>query len=258
MTEKTITIIGAGLAGLSTGCYAQMNDYQSQIFEQHIHPGGLAACWKRKEFIIDGGIHFIAGHKPGVASHEVFQELGATNARFVDMTTYARYIDETTGQRIEITRDLNKLRNDLLALFPEDQKVIKEIISGAQAMEKTDISDIGLRKPPELMRLRDKVGEIWKLRGLWRYFTGKFNSPVKHYAERVHNVTFRDFLMNVFLPEVPVWFVMMILGLVAAGQMSILEDGSQEFVRAIEQRYIELGGNVSYQAGVEEILVEEK
>ena len=33
MTEKSLIIIGAGLAGLSTGCHAQMNGYQSHIFE---------------------------------------------------------------------------------------------------------------------------------------------------------------------------------------------------------------------------------
>ena len=35
MTEKSLIIIGAGLAGLSTGCYAQMNGYQSHIFEHY-------------------------------------------------------------------------------------------------------------------------------------------------------------------------------------------------------------------------------
>ena len=35
MTEKSLIIIGAGLAGLSTGCYAQMNGYQSYIFEHY-------------------------------------------------------------------------------------------------------------------------------------------------------------------------------------------------------------------------------
>jgi len=29
MAEKTIIIIGAGIAGLSAGCYGQMNGYQT-------------------------------------------------------------------------------------------------------------------------------------------------------------------------------------------------------------------------------------
>jgi thioredoxin reductase len=39
MPDRSI-IIGAGLAGLSTGCYARMNGYSSRIFEHHSVPGG--------------------------------------------------------------------------------------------------------------------------------------------------------------------------------------------------------------------------
>lgn len=33
--ENDIIIIGAGFAGLAAGIYAQMNGYQTQIFEMH-------------------------------------------------------------------------------------------------------------------------------------------------------------------------------------------------------------------------------
>ncbi|CAG0990724.1 MAG: hypothetical protein MPEBLZ_02215 [Candidatus Methanoperedens nitroreducens] len=59
MTNKSIIIIGAGLAGLSTGCYSQMNGYQTHIFVHHTKPGGVATCWKSKGYTIDGGIHFL-------------------------------------------------------------------------------------------------------------------------------------------------------------------------------------------------------
>jgi cation diffusion facilitator CzcD-associated flavoprotein CzcO len=53
MAEKSMIIIGAGLAGLSTGCCAQMNDYRSHIFEHHTVPGGVAATWKRQGYTIN-------------------------------------------------------------------------------------------------------------------------------------------------------------------------------------------------------------
>ena len=37
---KTIHIIGVGVVGLAAGCHAQINGYQSQIFELHNLPGG--------------------------------------------------------------------------------------------------------------------------------------------------------------------------------------------------------------------------
>ena len=42
-----IIIIGAGIAGLAAGCYAQMNGYQTCIFEMHTLPGGLCTAWTR-------------------------------------------------------------------------------------------------------------------------------------------------------------------------------------------------------------------
>jgi 2-polyprenyl-6-methoxyphenol hydroxylase-like FAD-dependent oxidoreductase len=40
--EKSMLIIGAGIAGLSAGCYGQMNGYKTQLFEMHDKPGGGA------------------------------------------------------------------------------------------------------------------------------------------------------------------------------------------------------------------------
>ena len=39
MTDKSVIIIGAGIAGLAAGCYARMNGYRTRIFELHDLPG---------------------------------------------------------------------------------------------------------------------------------------------------------------------------------------------------------------------------
>ncbi len=44
MTDNSLVIIGAGLAGLSAGCYAQMNGYRSHIFEHHTVASGVSPC----------------------------------------------------------------------------------------------------------------------------------------------------------------------------------------------------------------------
>ncbi|NMC56517.1 MAG: NAD(P)/FAD-dependent oxidoreductase, partial [Eubacteriaceae bacterium] len=53
MTKKSVLIIGAGIAGLCAGCYAQMNGYESKIYEMHSLPGGLCTSWNRKNYTID-------------------------------------------------------------------------------------------------------------------------------------------------------------------------------------------------------------
>ena len=73
---KTVAIVGAGMAGLCAGVYAQMNGYQSRIYEQHTAPGGLCTAWKRHGYTIDLCIHWLVGSRPGIAMHELWREVG--------------------------------------------------------------------------------------------------------------------------------------------------------------------------------------
>ena len=59
---KKVIIIGAGIAGLSAGCYLRMNGYDTEIFELHTTPGGLCTSWERGNYIFDGCIHILAGN----------------------------------------------------------------------------------------------------------------------------------------------------------------------------------------------------
>ena len=73
--EKSIVIVGAGIAGLSTGCYARMNGYKTAIFEMHGIPGGLCTAWKRKGYTFDISMHMLTGSKGGPAQ-QMWKELG--------------------------------------------------------------------------------------------------------------------------------------------------------------------------------------
>ena len=257
MTSESIIIIGAGLAGLSAGCYAQMNGYQSHIFEHHTVPGGVAACWKRKGYLIDGGIHFLMGHRPGQSVYELYEELGTAQANcFLDMTTYGRFLDEASGRSVVVTQDMDRLARDLKAQSPADARFIDDLIAGARAMIGSDLGTMGMSKPPELTSPVDQIREMWGMRRLVRYFAGKYARPVAEFAGDLHDPWLRMVVENLFLPDVPVWFIFMILGLLAGGQMGLIEGGSLAFILPIEKRYKALGGEVTYRATVEEILVE--
>jgi phytoene desaturase len=257
VTGKSIIIIGAGLAGLSTGCYSQMNGYQTQIFEHHAAPGGVATSWKRKGYTIDGGIHFLMCHKPGQSIYELYRELGtAQSNRFLDMTSYCRFIDESSGRSVEITRDLDLLAKELKAISPADSRFIDDLIAGARAMQGTDMGDMGMSQPRELLGFPDKLRQMWKMRRFFKYFTGKYAKSAADYGKSIHDQWLRYIFENMFLPEVPVWFILMLLGLLADGQLALLEGGSLDFVLPIERHYRNLGGRVTYGATVEKILVE--
>ena len=174
MSERYVIIIGAGLAGLATGCYAQMNGYQSRIYEHHVHPGGVAAAWRRGEYLIDGGIHFVMGHRPGTGLHDLYRQLGIVpNVAFKEMTTYGRFIDEASGHAVTVTSDLDRLARDLKALSPPDAAIVDELIAGARSFQGGDKSELGMSKPPELASALDQVKDLWAMRRLLRYVAGK-------------------------------------------------------------------------------------
>ncbi len=257
MTEKSIIIIGAGLAGLSTGVYARINGYRSHIFEHRAVPGGVAATWRRKGYLIDGGIHFIMGHRPGSGLHELYRQLGAADpARFVDMTSYGRFIDESSGRSVTVGSNLDRLAEDLKAVSPADAAIVDDLIGGARAMRGMDMSEMGLAKPPELTSLLDQLKEMWQMRRILKYMGGKYGRPVSDYVRPVKSPFLAELIKNLFLPQVPVWFVFMVLALVADGQLGYLNGGCLDFVLAIEKNYKKMGGQVTYKATVAEILTE--
>ena len=107
MADKAIAIIGGGLAGLAAGVYAQRNGYRSHIFEHSSQPGGVAAWWRRGSYHIDGGIHFLMGHRPGGALHDLYRQLGtAAPETLIDMAEYGRFVDESSGKSVLLTADL--------------------------------------------------------------------------------------------------------------------------------------------------------
>jgi len=257
MNDDSVIVIGAGLAGLSAGCYAQMNGYDSHIFEHHRVPGGVAASWKRKGYLIDGGIHFIMGHRPGTSTFEMYRELGTGQVnRIVDIDEWVSLFDQSSGRHLTLSSNLAQMGVDLKEQFPHDARLIDDLVRNGLATRGMDWEAMGMSKPPELTTLVDVLRMGWSMRRHLRLFVGKNSRSMAEYAEQAHDPWLHWVLRQMFLPEVPAWFVFMLLGMLADGQLGLLEGGSLAFVLPIERRYKELGGKISYQATVEEILVE--
>ena len=258
MADKSVIIIGAGLSGLSAGCYCRMNGYATRIFEHHTGPGGVASTWRRGEYLIDGGVHFLMGHRPGTATYERYRELGATAGQaFLDMKEYAAYTSEADGREVRVTSDLDATFAALKALSPADAGVLDDLHKHALHMTTVDLDAYDMARPPELGGgSADNLHQLWHLRHQLKHFSGHNARPVAQVAKGIHDPFLRWILENLFLPEVPVWFVSMLLGLLSGNQIGLLSEGSLSFARSIERRYLDLGGEVTYRSTVAEVLVE--
>ncbi|MFM8320937.1 MAG: phytoene desaturase family protein [Chloroflexota bacterium] len=254
--NPSILIIGGGIAGLSAGCYAQMNGFQSQVFEMHHLPGGLCTAWERKDYVFDGCIHYLFGSGEGQPFNRMWQELGAVQGRqFIDHDEFMR-VRGPAGQELIVYTDPDRLEAHLLALSPADAAHIHAFCRGIRAFERFDMSVLN-EKPRPLMNALD-----------WRAFGQKMTPfllplaqwgmlPADRFAQR-----FKDPFLRQAIPQMFAWSsIPMMVGMSLLAAMHNRNAGfpvgaSLEFARAIERRYTALGGQVHYSAQVERVLVE--
>lgn len=247
-----IIVIGAGLAGLSAGCYGQMAGYNTRIFELGSTPGGVCTAWKRKGHTFDGCISWLIGTRPGDELMGMYRELGALDAiKLRPVEEFMRYIDQRTGRSFSFTSDMQRTRAKLIELAPQDRKVIEGFFADAMAMSR-------LQTPVEDFRTMSLWGRL-KLMYQWRkVFMGmrRLGVTASEYAARIQDPWVRRIIEHLFDPGGPVLFHMMTAGWLFGRNMSRIEGDSLEFARGIERRYLSLGGEIQYNAPVSKIIVE--
>ena len=253
MTQKTIVIIGAGIAGLAAGCYGQMNGYKTVIYEMSEQPGGLCAAWKRKGYTFDGCIHWLMGTSPRSPYYQLWTELGVTQGRrMISHTEFGRVTDES-GRTLIVYADTNQFERHLLDLSPADEGPIRELAAALRKWSKIDLYD---EKPPELMNALDKLKNGLKTAPLMPDLMKWLKMPVSEFAARFSDPFLRRALPMVFGGDLPMLVFLMFLAPMDHGDCGTVEGGSWGFSHAIENRYRELGGELRYKSRVEEIQVE--
>lgn len=253
----SIIIIGAGIAGLAAGCYAQMNGYRSQVFERHDLPGGLCTAWKREGYTFDGCLHYLFGTAPNQPFHQLWQELGAVEGRtFIHHSELLRVVDGE-GNTLIVHDDPDALEAHLHAISPDDYGLIEELVEGIRHFTTFDMTILqekprALLSPTDWLALGQKVLPFALPLAKWgtlsaRDFGAKFKSPFLRRA-----------IPQMFAwEEIPMMVGMSLLAYMHLGNAGFPAGGSLEFARAIEHRYRELGGELHYNAQVERILVDE-
>jgi phytoene dehydrogenase-like protein len=253
--EKSIIIIGTGIAGLSTGCYGQMNGYSTQIFEMDTRPGGVCTSWKRKGYTIDGCMHWLVGSGPASSFYRIWEELGIMKAHtFIDHEEYWS-IECSNGKSLSLYADLERLENHMKELAPEDSDLIKDFIKG---IKKLIGFDMPVDKAPELTTIFDKAKMVYGIIPYLGFMRKWGKMTVGQFANRFRS----SFMREVFLAPVgdlvdfPILAVMMPLAWLTQKTAGYPLGGSFELSKTMEKRYLALGGKVNYKSRVVKILVE--
>jgi len=252
--RKKVNIIGAGISGLSLGCYLQMNGFDTEIFEMHNLPGGLCTGWKRGDYKFDACIHWLVGSSKEDNFYKFWNELvDMKKINFVYHEKYSR-VYGTNKNYIDIFNDIDKLENELLLKAPEDKALI---LSLTKSVRKFLSFNIDAEKAFEVAGIFDKIKT---LAGFLPYMT-EFNKWMKlsskEFASKCKNPLLKNVFENFFDPNMAMIFVVFCLAWFSKKAAGYPIGGSLNFAENIEKRYLELGGKINYKSKVEKINIEQ-
>jgi len=255
MGEKSIVIIGGGIAGLCAGCYARMNGYETRILEMHALPGGVCTAWTRNGYTIDSCIHWLVGSAPGVNYHQLWKEVGAVQGfEMLDLDEYLR-VEGPDGKALILYSNVDRLETHLLERAPEDARAVRAF---TKAIRKLSRFDLPVDKAPELYTVFDKLAMLLGMLPYGGTFMRWRNVSVSDFARDLKN----PFLRKAFeemaseAEDFPILALILPLAWLSRKVGGYPLGGSLPFARAIEKRYLDLGGSIDYGAKVIEILTE--
>ncbi len=250
----SIIIIGAGIAGLSAGCYGQMNGYDTRIFELHDKPGGLCTGWKRKDYTVDGCIHWLVGTNPASSFNRIWRELGALRGKEIIDHEEFFHFEGTGGKTFVMYTDVDRLERHMKELAPEDSGVIEEFTAAIRTLSRVDMP---LPKPREVSSPLEGLKMLPRMLPIMRPMMKYRKTSMESFAQRFTDPFLHEVFTNVFnLPDFPLLGLLFTLAWLNNRDAGYPIGGSLEFSRAIEKRYLDLGGQVDYKSRVERILVE--
>lgn len=250
---ESIVIIGAGVAGLSTGCYAQMNGYSTRIFEMHDEPGGLCTAWQRKGYTVDGCLHWLVGSAPGGGLYDFWRELGVLQGQnVIDMDRFWR-IEDAEGRAFDLFCNIDRLEQHMKEIAPEDARFINEC---TKAMRRLTRLEMPAHKARELYSPFDGLKLMLKMLPFLGDLRKWGRMTMRDFGMRFENPLLRNAWQLIWFPEFSSIFMLVTIALLHKKQAGYIVGGSTRISRAIEKRYLDLGGEISYKSRVTKVLVE--
>lgn len=251
--SKKISIIGAGISGLSAGIFSQINGFDTTIYEMGQKTGGVCSSWDRKGYSVNGSIHWLVGSAPGTDLYDLWHQLGVIEGNtFHNHDSFIEY-KNIKGQDVHFYTDTQKLKKHFLDISPEDEKIIHEFI---QAIETVAKNSFPMDKAFELLNPWDWTKAL--LSNLpFVLAVGKYNQiSIRDFAQNFKSTVLKSAFEHFWASEMSMTFFLMQLAYAHKGTAGYPLGGSGKFVEKLEKRYRDLGGKISFGKKVTDIIIE--
>jgi phytoene dehydrogenase-like protein len=256
-----VNIIGAGIAGLSVGCYLQMKGFETEIFESHSKAGGLCTSWKKGGYTFDGCIHWLLGSSKSNPFYKLWEELiDMDSLQFINhdirVDIEAKTHKDKYGSSVfHLYTNLDRLEKYMLDIAPVDEKQIRKFIRSVRRLQKFEIPP-NIQEVPELLPLKDKMRYAKHLPLL--YYLFKWRKITNFTYAKKFNDPFLKEIWQIFFDgdEMPIFIITMPLASYDTKSAGYPIGGSTAFIDKIEDKYRSLGGKIRFNSEVRKIMTE--
>ncbi len=244
-----IIIIGAGVSGLSAGIYAQLAGYNVTMYERHFKAGGNLTGWDRHGYHIDNCIHWLTGTNPVTDFYRMWETLGALGEGIgvhQHQTLYT-YVHKD-GRQLSLSKDLDTLQRDMLAISPEDQKEIKGFIRAVRSI--TYLNGIGGK---DCQRKSNAWEKLIAAPDMVKYY----KDSIKDLAARFKNLMIGEFFLSFMPGHFSSLALIMVFATFTGKNGGIPHGSSCAMADRMVERFRSLGGVLQLKNGVDRINVKD-
>ncbi len=246
---KKVIIIGAGLSGMSTGIYLAQQGFDTEIFELAPWAGGMCTAWTRGGYRFDGCIHWMVGTRPGDSIYQLYREVGALDAstQIYNAPSIRMEID---GIAHDIPLEFNKFKSLLLKYATGDEDRINAFLSDIETMMHAKLS---MGAPSSL---KEAVDLMLHGRGFLKLAMKHGGKTVEEYLQGIQSGMVKKILYSLMPPSFSAVAIIMMLGTRMSGNAGYPIGGASEVMRRMEDKYKALGGKITFNAKVDQIVTE--
>ena len=189
----------------------------------------------RSGYTIDCCIHWLTGSRPGTSFYKLWQEVGLIQGlKLIDHDEFAR-VEFPDGPTVILYTDLDRLQKHLLEIAPEDEAVLKELLDAARFMAAHELpSDV---PPRELMRFGD-MAPRHAAHAAHHAASSRSGTrmTIAQFTDRLKNRFVREALLQIWLPEMSAFVLVVTLAWFHGRQAGYPIGGSLPMARAVEKR----------------------
>ncbi len=238
-----LAIIGGGISGLAAGIYAQLNGIESEIFESHTVVGGQCTSWKRKGYHIDNCVHWMTGTSPKKEIYKVWQEVGVIQDPNKDIIRHDYFLQvDIDGVKAHVWRDLEKMRQELLSIAPEDTKEINNFI---KLIKKFQAIELPSKLPQEQMGFGQNMKLLFKMMKAIPAFAKYKKLTLEEYAQRFKSPIIHQIIYNYVPKQFYVISAFYMYAMFSMGNADLPFGGSDAITDRMRDKYLSLGGKIS-------------